>query len=57
VEATKQLYRPGAVHAIRRSRRLSPVFVPAPAAPASRVTPTLLDSAEFYGSKAGLNLT
>lgn len=33
VEATKQLYMPGAVRAIRRgsSRRLAPVFVPAPA--------------------------
>jgi SAM-dependent methyltransferase len=33
VEATKQLYMPGAVRAVRRgtSRRLAPVFVPAPA--------------------------
>jgi SAM-dependent methyltransferase len=31
VEATKQLYRPGAVRAVQRSRRFSPVFVPAPA--------------------------
>jgi len=38
VEATKQLYRPGAVRAVRRSRRFSPVFVPAPAAPASRMS-------------------
>jgi SAM-dependent methyltransferase len=38
VEATKQLYRPGAVHAVRRSRRFAPVFAPAPAAPASRFT-------------------
>jgi SAM-dependent methyltransferase len=37
VEATKQLYRPGAVRAVQRSRRLSPVFIPAPAAPASRM--------------------
>jgi SAM-dependent methyltransferase len=31
VEATKQLYRPGTVMAVRRSRRTSPVFVPATA--------------------------
>ncbi|MCG7393539.1 class I SAM-dependent methyltransferase [Microvirga sp. ACRRW] len=31
VEATKQLYRPGTVMAVRRSRRTVPVFVPAPA--------------------------
>jgi hypothetical protein len=32
VEATKQLYMPGAVQAVRRSRRrLAPVFAPAPA--------------------------
>ena len=33
VEATKQLYMPGAVRAVRRgaSRRLAPVLVPAPA--------------------------
>ena len=37
VEATKQLYRPGAVRAVRRASRTAPVFIPAPA-PASRVT-------------------
>lgn len=37
VEATKQLYRPGAVRAVRRAHRLSPVFVPA-TAPASRIS-------------------
>jgi SAM-dependent methyltransferase len=31
VEATKQLYRPVSVRAVRRSTRLAPVFVPAPA--------------------------
>lgn len=31
VEATKQLYRPGTVMAVRRARRTAPVFVPAPA--------------------------
>jgi len=31
VEATKQLYRPGAVRAVRRASRLAPVFLPAPA--------------------------
>ncbi|KLK94248.1 methyltransferase type 11 [Microvirga vignae] len=31
VEATKQLYRPGTVMAVRRSRRVAPVLVPAPA--------------------------
>lgn len=31
VEATKQLYRPGTAVAVRRARRTSPVFVPAPA--------------------------
>jgi SAM-dependent methyltransferase len=36
VEATKQLYRPGAVRAVRRASRSAPVFIPAPA-PASRV--------------------
>ncbi|WP_210493634.1 class I SAM-dependent methyltransferase [Microvirga antarctica] len=36
VEATKQLYRPGAVRAVRRSSRMSPVFVPA-SSPASRI--------------------
>jgi len=36
VEATKQLYRPGAIRAVRRASRLAPVFVPSPA-PASRV--------------------
>lgn len=35
VDATKQLYRPGAVRAVRRSRRMSPVFVPA-SSPVSR---------------------
>jgi SAM-dependent methyltransferase len=53
VEATKQLYRPGAVHAVRRSRRLSPVFVPAPAAPASRVTPSSLIPPGFTGVRQG----
>ncbi|HZB62943.1 MAG TPA: methyltransferase domain-containing protein [Microvirga sp.] len=37
VEATKQLYRPGAVRAVRRASRTAPVFIPAPAS-ASRVT-------------------
>ena len=37
VDATKQLYRPGAVRAVRRSRRMSPVFVPA-SSPVSRIT-------------------
>jgi SAM-dependent methyltransferase len=31
VEATKQLYRPGAVRAVRRASRSVPVFLPAPA--------------------------
>jgi SAM-dependent methyltransferase len=31
VEATKQLYRPGAVRAVRRASRATPVFIPAPA--------------------------
>ncbi|NIX75114.1 methyltransferase domain-containing protein [Microvirga terricola] len=31
VEATKQLYRPGAVRAVRRASRFAPVFIPAPA--------------------------
>jgi len=31
VEATKQLYRPGAVRAVRRVSRAAPVFIPAPA--------------------------
>lgn len=31
VEATKQLYRPGAVRAVRRASRLAPVLLPAPA--------------------------
>jgi SAM-dependent methyltransferase len=31
VEATKQLYRPGAVRAVRRASRTVPVFIPAPA--------------------------
>jgi hypothetical protein len=53
VEATKQLYRPGAVHAVRRSRRLAPVFVPAPAAPASRMTPSSLIPPRFTGVRRG----
>jgi SAM-dependent methyltransferase len=53
VEATKQLYRPGAVHAVRRSRRLAPVFVPAPAAPASRMTPSSLIPPGFAGVRQG----
>ena len=53
VEATKQLYRPGAVHAVRRSRRLSPVFVPAPAAPASRMTSSSLIPPGFTGVRQG----
>jgi SAM-dependent methyltransferase len=31
VEATKQLYRPGAVRAVRQANRMRPVFIPAPA--------------------------
>ena len=31
VEATKQLYRPGAVRVVRRASRIVPVFIPAPA--------------------------
>ncbi|WP_230530104.1 class I SAM-dependent methyltransferase [Microvirga roseola] len=31
VEATKQLYRPGAVRVVRRANRTVPVFIPAPA--------------------------
>jgi SAM-dependent methyltransferase len=50
VEATKQLYRPGTVQAVRRSRRFSPVFVPAPA---SQVTRSSLISPGFKGVKQG----
>ena len=50
VEATKQLYRPGAVRAVRRASRAGPVFIPAPA-PASRV------AAGIPGRSRGLTLT
>jgi SAM-dependent methyltransferase len=50
VEATKQLYRPGAVRAVRRASRAEPVFIPAPA-PASRV------AAGIPGRSRGLTLT